>query len=618
MQFTGSQLTAKRSIYTQNANFGFAVDCLVDNTTGRYDFGVSGDNGVIAITLQSGRMMLGNVFLHNYTPYERFYVECQITTDTYNVLKNDTPMVYGVGKVSGNYDTLFFSRNAPTLFADFNVNVSGQNVPNVTIQNQGYLLTSTQSAVTGFYSNNGSYPVRVFDSTVQSAQDLDFSALAGNVAVGTSSGFAFSGDFDAFDFTQPILVDFSTNYGNADILFTIVDARSFNRFVILQNIPTFTFNAANQLNRNLSYSNYSGGFITDSFPAGLSFSLQYVSGSGTFSTPDFIDGARYSTMVYGSFLQSGVLTGQTSFVTGNGTLSGSYVVDVTRFGWATGPATGTFSGMGTGLASGDGYTGAAYGSVTGTITAQISDGSGTFLFNSLAVGSGFNAVSANYPSYINATGYLTVSGLHTRDFFYIGTTALPIVKGVQFTNETGLVYYLSGAPQHKVSSYTASGVIYLESLYSGSVGNSIFVAPDSCDVGSMNYSPFLTSGADIGATGLPVVAIAPFLAPITQTITGSGNYSALATGFADGTFYYTKTFTGQWDLLTGTTLNNLVSIKRAGNFTDTAMGASGNFTPNGTVAFRVAHVNNAFSTDEARLVISGGNVLNPIVQMLSN
>lgn len=619
MQFTGSELMLKRSFYTQNDNFGFIANISVDNTTGRYEFGVSGESATFPVVLQSGRISVGNLFLHTYVPYEPFSVECQISTNSFNVLKDGSPMVFGAGQPTSDYSYLYFSRDSASLGATFDFYVSGQNTPNVTINDKGYLLSSSQTVVTGFLNNNGAYPVRVFSSNAQPLQDLDFGALANSdVPAGDKGAFTFTGGWETYNFSQPILVNLVTNYGDSTVSFKIVDARSYYHFVFLQNIPSYAFNAQNVLSRTLSYSNFSGGLKTNSFPANLSFSLDYISGSGYYSTPDFIDGANYSTVCTGLFSQSGILLGQALIPTGNGNLSGVYIINVSRFGWATGAVTGTFSGMGTGLSSANGYTGVGYGNVTGTITGLIQDGSGTFFFNSLASGYGFNAVSAGYSGYINATGFLSVSGLRNGDSFYVGVMSAPLIKGIQFFNETGLAAYLNNTPEHKVTATTSGNLVYLGSRHSGSLGNGTFIQPNICDYGSMLYSPFLTGGQDVGSTGIAVTPIGPFFAPYTTTLTGSGDYSVLATGFADGDFYYTKTFTGQWDILTGVSMSKLVSLKRAGNYTSTVISGETNLPPNSSVAFQIVHNSDSFSADTALLTISGADVLNPISQIISN
>lgn len=618
MRFLGSSLSQKRNFYTQNNNFWFSASCLVNSTSGEYKFGISGDAGSLEFTMGSGKIYFKDKFVHTYNANKSFYIECALTKDTYNIMKDGIPMIFGDYKSSGNFDYLYMSRSSSSLIGNFNFNIYGQNSPNISISKKGYLFSSEQDAVTGYLNNNGSYPFRVFSSSATQSQDLFYSNPSGNILPNTGLSFIFSGIFTSFNFEQPVLVNFDTNFNTLSSEFYIVDTRSLDNFVFLQDINDFTFNYLNQVNRNLFYTNYSGGIQTYDFPANLSFTLNYITGSGTFAADNIVDGIDYSTNLYGSFSESGILTGIFSQPISFDNLNGNYVVNLNEFSWATGWSTGTFSGQGTGLATGIGYSGAAAGGFTGQVSVYINDGSGTFLFDSVASGYGIAGLSVDYPGYINATGYLTVNSLRNGDFFYIGTLDSPIMKGIQFNNETGLVYYLSGAPEHQVSSYASGSIIFLSSLsLSGTRGNGILVQPNSCNIGTMSYSS-LTGGINIGSTGNTVFPISPYFGQISQTITGSGNYVVSASGFGQGIFYYTKTFTGQWDILTGINSQSLISIKTNPNITSTSIQASGIFPPNSYVNFQVNHLANQYSTDTSALILSGSSVLNPIYTTLTN
>lgn len=476
MQFTGLELTRSRSIYTQNLNFGWALDCAVDNTTGRYEFGVSGDAGALAFTLQSGRILAGNTFLHNYAANERFYLECQVTSNTYNLLKDDVPLLMGAGKVSGNYTNLYFHREEPTLFADFNFFASGQNLPNVTIDTQGYLLTTGQNAVTGQFQNLGSYPARVFGSEALFLQGLDFGELAGTVAKQSSGQFAFTGDFSSFDFANPILVDFQTNFENARVAFTITDARSQSSYVYFDPIGSFAFNNSGVLLRNLSYSNYSGGFQVDSFPAEITFRLSYVSGSGI-----VVGGDAYTTTGYGSFAESGLLTGLASTITGD--------IVVSAFGWATGAATGAFTGFGTGYGTGVGYSGVATGIFTGYRTGFIYEGSGSLLVGH-AVGLGVGLAASedggggDYATGITASVIYLEEGIYGYDpdssnpyiYGFLGSGSPEFV--LEFGNykiywESGedILYGMSGMASFGITGFMSGTNLYLAAEEANINGN---------------------------------------------------------------------------------------------------------------------------------------------------
>ncbi len=312
------------------------------------------------------------------------------------------------------------------------------------------------------------------------------------------------------------------------------------------------------------------------------------------------------------FLQSGFVTGRISIPTGDESVMGLYTVDFNRFQWATGAATGYFSGNGTGLASGLNYTGMAYGGFTGFVTGLIRDGSGTFIFDNVtATGYGVgNFQSIYYTGYTNATGYINLSGIPYNSVFYIGVESTPIIKGLQYYNETGLIYYLSGAPQHKVSSYYDGSLILLTSLFSGILGNNTFIRNFKCNQsGLINYSAFLTGGVDFGTTGNIVYPIQPISGLISTIITGSGNYILPVTANQPGTFTFARTFTGAWDLFTGLSQNNLIQVPEINS---TLISGCANLSPNSSIIFQINHYDSEFNTDSAKLIITGQDILNPL------
>lgn len=284
MLFTGTELVQRRNYYTQTGNYGFVMNATVDTTTGAYHFGLSGSAGTLDFRLESGKIYWGSEFIHSYKAYEPFAIEAQFSSGHANVLKNNSPLVYGDPKPTGYMDYFYFTRASADMGAEFDVLVSGNNPALYSISTQGYLFSTGQNAVTGWFTNQGGFPIRVFNSAEQSSVIYDFGALVGNVGANGSGAFAYTGDYNTLDFSQPILTTFATNYGNTDILFSILDARSFPSFVQLTGPTDFSFNETYVLNRDVSYLNFSGGVATSAFNTDLTFVLGYVSGSGVFPT----------------------------------------------------------------------------------------------------------------------------------------------------------------------------------------------------------------------------------------------------------------------------------------------------------------------------------------------
>lgn len=629
MLFTGSQLTLKRNFYTQTGNYGFVMDATVDNTSGVYHFGLSGAAGVLDFRLESGHMYWGNQFVHTYRSHEQFTIEAQFTSGTANVLKDNHPLVYGASKATGYFDYFYFTRADTNMGGEFEVQVSGNNAPVYSIIQQGYLASTGQNAVTGWFLNQGTFPIKIFDDTIQATANYSFGKLVNNVGAAGSGAFAYTGDYSTIDFSQPILTTFATNFGNAAVLFSIIDTRSFDYFVQLTAPTDFSFNASNVLNRDVSYLNFSGGVVSDGFNANLFFSLSYVSGSGSFTML-----SPYSVPGLGRFNQSGYLTGYVPTPTGNILVSGT--------SWATGAATGFFSGMGTGIASGLGYTGLATGMMTGRATGFILDGSGILNLNYPLIGTGRTAVAIGSTGGAFAAGYLDITTLTDGDQFQIiypdgndyefAPLAVlncgyypfaipecnlgpgPGTPLVSFTNATQLIECISGYPDLGLNGVFGSGpgaVITFTALTMGPSGNAIAITGVTSTI-VLPGSGYLAGGSD---PILYIGSVAPVGQPYTGafdiTITGSGIYQAALTGL----YYlpYTKSFTGSWDLLTGGSPTSLVSLRQPGNI----MSGRGSFAPNSFLNMQVTYYPSGVTPDGALLIVSGDGVVNPIYQSLS-
>lgn len=287
MTFTGSQLTAKRSIYTQTGCYGFTMDATVDNTSGTYHFGLSGAAGTLDFKLESGYMYWGTQRVHSYRSNEQFTVEAQFTSGTANVIKDGAALVYGGPKETGYFNTFYFSRADANMDATFDVLVSGNNAPVYAITQQGYLTSSGQNAVTGWFANQGGFPIRVFDTNMQASANYTLGKLATSVGAASSGAFAFTGDYTTIDFSQPILTTFATNFGDVGLLFSIIDVRTLNRFVQLTAPTDFTFAtssvASGILNRDINWLNYSGGVVVGNYDTSLAIRFAYMTGYETFT-----------------------------------------------------------------------------------------------------------------------------------------------------------------------------------------------------------------------------------------------------------------------------------------------------------------------------------------------
>ncbi len=630
MQFTGSELSVKRNFYTQTGNFSFGMNCTVDNTTGVYHFGVSGSqtNQVVDFRLEGGKMYYQDQFVHTYRSFEDFYVQAEFSSGQANVSKNEAPLLYGNAKTTGLYDYFYFNRANASLGATFDLNISGNSFPLYQITSQGYLSVSGQQSVTGYYLNQSAYPIRIFDSSILAVQPYTFGKLAGNITSANSGSFAYTGDFSTIDITQPIITTFNTNFGDQEILFSIIDARSFDAFVQLTGPTSFTFNSSSVMNRDVSYLNFSGGVTSNGFNTDLTFVLGYVSGSGYFT-----DLTGYSIPAIGNFRESGYVTGLVETPTGNWTITGT--------GWATGAATGFFSGMGTGIASGINYTGLATGYMTGRATGFIHQNSGTVILTYPLVGSGLTAIPITPTGLLYATGYIDVSLLADGDQFRIirpnGTdyeldplamlTAnyFPIdppncsegpggtTYDTDFPTPTDLIECMSGFSALGVNGvYDGGDLIYFTATTLGTFGNGIAITGLSLS-DQLPGTGYMTGGHNGVEPMMPVVLIGqPYTGAFPITLTGSGSYTVNQTG----QYYlpYVKTFTDSWQLSTGAGAGSLISFTAV---SPTLYSGNGTFPPNSFVNMQVTYVPSGSTPDGAYLIVTGANVINGIHQQLT-
>lgn len=313
MTFTGSELTVSRAFYTQTGAFGFGIGLTVNNTTGTYRFGVTGAQGSLEFRLHSGRLHYQDQFIHTYRSNEQVLIEAQFTSGRANVIRNGAALIYGDPKATGLFDTFYLSRANAGMGADFDLLISGQSVPTYTVTTRGYITSSGQAGVTGWFTNTSAYPIRVFDSSIQASDLYTFGKLAATIGPGASGAFTLSGAFDTFDLSQPVLTTFNTSFSDLTSLFYVVDAATDNRFVQLTAPTDLSFSPTDVLNRDVSWLNYSGGFAGATYPTDLVFRLTYATGTETFTGVwSMMTGVDSSSLVGMSF-DTGMISGSGRF-----------------------------------------------------------------------------------------------------------------------------------------------------------------------------------------------------------------------------------------------------------------------------------------------------------------
>lgn len=282
MEFSGSELILKRNFFTQTGNHSFFMTCTVDNTTGQYSFGLTGNGNIVEFVLNSGKIFYQNKFLHSYNANQEFSILTELTPSKINLLKNEAPLMLNGNRNTGLLDYFFFKRESQQIGAIFNVEISGDTVPPYRISENGYIYSSGQNSVTGTFENLSQYPIKIFNSSIQTDQPYNFAKLGNEIPANSTGVFVYSGDFQSINFSQPILTIFNTNFGDLTAFFNIINLSSSNALVFLEDINNFEVSSNGIFNRNINYTNYSGGFATTGFQTQLTFILDYVSGSGDF------------------------------------------------------------------------------------------------------------------------------------------------------------------------------------------------------------------------------------------------------------------------------------------------------------------------------------------------
>lgn len=317
MQFTGSELTLKRAFYTQSGVYGFAADITVDNTSGRYQFGLTGAGGSIDFTLNSGRLYYGSQFISTYRSHEEFSIEGQFTSGSANLIKGGEALAYNTPKATGYLDHFYFSRANDGMAASFDVQISGNSTPTFSITQLGYLFASGQQGVTGYFANQSPFPLKVFDSSIQATQNYSFGKLASTIGAPGTGTFTYSGNWDSLDLSQPILTTFNTSYQDTSILFTIIDSRTLDKFVYLTGPTDLTFNGTGILNRDVSYLNYSGGVVVGNYNTDLVFRLAYATGqevfTGVWNLFTGVNSINLVSMLSAGTYSTGLMSGRGTF-----------------------------------------------------------------------------------------------------------------------------------------------------------------------------------------------------------------------------------------------------------------------------------------------------------------
>lgn len=605
----------KRSFYAQTGQFQFGVDIMLDNTTGLLNFGLSGSGVSNLNFLLSGGKIIepGGKFLSSYSAGNQVSISGNCDTQNYDILINKYPFLYNnLLSTGGFYNYIYLNPKNTTLSYNFYIN--GE-TPNLTVSSiTGY---SGDLLELGYIvNNNPGIPLRIFSGVLVGFNSganspFYFSGVSTGDIVNTGYYYIFpNGGLSLGGYTGTLQL--TTNGGSFfyPVGINISGSTAFESNSVIINGPQLIFhNNTQQYTANIFSS------------VGLPFyiSLNSVSGTGNFFTNiEVVSG--YNKIISGFIVNSGTIyqsiTGKGTGIggqannTGSGFCSGQvggtlqYATGI--FTWVT-PV--TVSGYGTGAH----YSGIGTGTYNYPSTGKIVNGSGTYSFNNSIKGNIKNLQSVGPTGYIHGTGGIFYNTPQPFDKLYVNNSTFAIVNGFSYVGITGLTGYLNtNTGIHLVTSIISGGFVILSGVLGAKSDGVLFT--DVSNAGNMFViGSQIIGGKDLGV-GQNLTSIGNISGYVNMVLTGSGIYSQKVSGYISGSgniIDYTKTFTGSWNLSTGSSPAVQTSYL-VRNFTSNNFSRYSNNFPvtyiNSTNFIKVAYSNNNdIIPDVSILVISGKN-----------
>lgn len=320
----------QRNIYTQNDIFQYQFNPSLSNTSGRCDFGFSGQSGVINWKLESGRIFdYNNNYLFSYQANSEVLISGSLSSGSNDFWVNNNPIYIGQQKTGNNYN--YFYINPSNVTVDFNLFING-NVPDYSYSvfdtyYSGELLTLN-------FVNQSNYPITIFSGATSNPNFSVVNATGISIA-GNSTGVIYLAASGFSPFLQDIPLDFYTNFGDFSFLFNGSGVPfDDSEFYILLGPENSIVNQGTTATYTTNFFNTSG--------ANLNVTLTYVSGAtGNYyvdvTTTGLITGQNVSGYIIGSGYLGGFATGYVSgFNALTGWESGLASGAVTQFFYASG------------------------------------------------------------------------------------------------------------------------------------------------------------------------------------------------------------------------------------------------------------------------------------------
>jgi len=548
----------KRAFYRQTGIFSFLANLTFEDNSGSCQIGFSGGT-VLPFTFNSGRITdKSGYFFSPYNIRQKISFSGNVSSSGIDYFVNGEPKALGLPRETGYLD--YFYINTSTN-VELDIYINGEQ-PSYSYTNQVNYNTG-DSSIPVTLTNNSTLPFRIFSGQLLS--DSNLFSISGFPTGNINGTKTFYFNPNNLGGQNNLTVQMHTDFGpqvftiGASGIVTVPETSVIN----LIGPPTIDPEGSGVY--YCSFSNGSGAISV--MPL-----LEYITGSGLYNN-EFILTGDYSTTVTGQISGSGILS-KTINISGSGYggINNNYInipfdYTATLLSYATGNFSWDFSILGTGLASNGSYTGPATGLITGSILGTILEGSGFYRYSGLVQLPPNSAYSSQATGRTAGTGLIHYNTPNLNDFLYVGNPDIALAYGISYTGQLDLVNYLnSNTGLHKVTAISNGGDIKLTSLVPGSSGNlPVFV--DSSNGGSMSVIS-INGGQDLGS-GVELTPLGNFKAFMNRDFLGTGIFSKLVSGLGTGLYSGlpdAKTFTGTWDMLTGLTIDSLVSVKSGGYF----------------------------------------------------
>lgn len=609
MKISSSQ---RRAFFRQTGVFSFLVDLTLPATSGGCEIGFSGDT-VLPFNFYNGRITdKSGYFLGSYSANQAIQFSGNVSTTGIDYFINGSPKGLGLPRDQGDLD-YFYAHPSPEV--DLQLYINGDKPAYSYYPSVSY--TTGDSFVPASIINQSTVPFRVFSGQLISESNLfQLSGFPTGIIDGEAPFYILPNQAAG---SNELSILMYTDFGTES--FTI-QASGITDIPPSYNIELLGPSTLQAGTTGIFYCLFSN----DSGPISVMPSLDYVSGSGNFDTNTILTGS-YSTTISGDITGS-ALVSQTITVSGSGIggITEQYVEDtfpyvVQKLIFPTGIFSWDYSILGSGNASLNAYSGPATGLITGTISGAIVGDSGVYSYSGLINKTPMNAYSSQVTGQTKASGLIYYNTPNYNDFLYVGNSDVALAYGISYNSAAELVSYLnSNTGIHYVNAALTGSDILVTSVGSGVGTNSLPINFPDTNVGNMSASyPNLTGGLDLGL-GQALNPIGNFEGLLNTTFSGFGVFSAAVSGIATGknpAAYDSKTFTGTWDMLTGSSLGTLLSSKESNHFSQNSLSGAP-FSANVGSFYIYISYNNLFTgNDIAQLTITGIGLPTGITKLIS-